>query len=69
MDVCNGMLNKIAMQKKGEGNICHFDGLNVDEKGDVEMIIVTKELKIKIYSFLAIRNSDVTAICCRDIFL
>jgi hypothetical protein len=23
-------------------NICHFDGLNVDEKGDVEIIIVTK---------------------------
>jgi hypothetical protein len=57
------------MQKKGKGNICPFDRLNVDEKGDVEMTIVTKELKREIYSLLGICNTYITAICCRDRFL
>jgi hypothetical protein len=39
----------MAMERKRKENICHFDGLNVDEKGDVEMTIVIKKLKRKMF--------------------
>jgi hypothetical protein len=50
------------MQRERRGNICHVDGLNVEKKKrNVEMNIVTKELKKKVTFPFWHCKTDVTA--------